>query len=61
MWLQQGYQLEFLGKSTFVPGLWMTSISFFVTNVWVLGVISSDIRRNGKATSGTPGQPVVDA
>ncbi|KAF2837019.1 glycosyltransferase family 50 protein [Patellaria atrata CBS 101060] len=42
-WLQQGYQLEFLGKSAFVPGLWTASITFFLVNVWILGIIINDI------------------
>lgn len=42
LWLQQGYQLEFLGKSTFVPGLWFSSLVFFAVNVLVLGVIVVD-------------------
>ncbi|OAA80997.1 Mannosyltransferase, DXD [Akanthomyces lecanii RCEF 1005] len=41
-WLQQGYELEFLGKSTFVPGLWLTSLGFFFVNCWILGIIISD-------------------
>lgn len=43
LWLQQGFQLEFLGQSTFVPGLWMSSLFFFLTNTWILGIIVSDI------------------
>jgi GPI mannosyltransferase 1 subunit M len=43
IWLQQGYQLEFLGRSTFVPGLWLSSLSFFAVNCWILGVIISDV------------------
>ncbi|KAK6376381.1 uncharacterized protein PV06_06065 [Exophiala oligosperma] len=43
-WLQQGYQLEFLGKSTFVPGLFAASLAFFIINCWILGVIVSDER-----------------
>jgi phosphatidylinositol glycan class M len=42
-WLQQGYQLEFLGKSTFVPGLWAASILFFLVNVGILGIIIRDV------------------
>ena len=43
LWLQQGYQLEFLGKSTFVPGLFVAGLSFFAVNCWILGVIVADI------------------
>jgi len=43
LWLQQGFQLEFLGKSTFVPGLWLSSLAFFLTNTWILGIIVTDI------------------
>lgn len=42
LWLQQGYKLEFLGESTFVPGLWLTSLAFFLVNCWILGVIIGD-------------------
>jgi phosphatidylinositol glycan class M len=45
-WLQQGFQLEFLGNSTFVPGLWISSILFFSTNAWILGIIVFDIGRS---------------
>ncbi|EFX02198.1 mannosyltransferase [Grosmannia clavigera kw1407] len=38
-WLQQGYELEFLGRSTFVPGLWLSSLAFFAINSWILGLI----------------------
>ncbi|KAJ6789620.1 hypothetical protein PWT90_10894 [Aphanocladium album] len=41
-WLQQGYELEFLGHSTFVPGLWLASLAFFLINCWILGIIISD-------------------
>ncbi|KAK4094446.1 glycosyltransferase family 50 [Purpureocillium lilacinum] len=41
-WLQQGYELEFLGKSTFFPGLWLSSLGFFLVNCWILGIIISD-------------------
>ncbi|KAK3391514.1 PIG-M-domain-containing protein [Sordaria brevicollis] len=42
LWLQQGFELEFLGRSTFLPGLWMASLGFFVVNCWILGVIVGD-------------------
>lgn len=64
MWLQQGFDLEFLGKSTFVPGLWMASQSFFLTNAWILGIIVSDIGGKAKAfptpqtTSPSPSEEV---
>ncbi|KAK3940017.1 GPI mannosyltransferase 1 [Diplogelasinospora grovesii] len=43
LWLQQGYELEFLGRSTFLPGLWLTSLGFFLVNCWILGIIISDV------------------
>lgn len=42
-WLQQGYELEFLGESTFVPGLWSSSLGFFLANCWILGVVVGDV------------------
>ncbi|KAH6847063.1 PIG-M-domain-containing protein [Chaetomium sp. MPI-CAGE-AT-0009] len=42
-WLQQGYQLEFLGESSFLPGLWVASLGFFLVNCWVLGVVIGDV------------------
>ncbi|KAF2770300.1 GPI mannosyltransferas-like protein 1 [Teratosphaeria nubilosa] len=44
VWLQQGYELEFLGESTFVPGLWLASSAFFLINCWILGIMVTDIR-----------------
>lgn len=44
LWLQQGYELEFLGNSTFAPGLWLASATFFGINCWILGLIVADVR-----------------
>lgn len=41
-WLQQGFMLEFLGQSTFFPGLWLSTLGFFLINCWILGIIISD-------------------
>ncbi|KAH6609401.1 gpi mannosyltransferase [Trichoderma cornu-damae] len=46
-WLQQGYQLEFLGISTFFPGMWLASLVFFLVNCWILGIIISDGAERG--------------
>lgn len=43
LWLQQGYNLEFLGLSTFVPGLWLSSLAFFAVNCFLLGIIIDDL------------------
>lgn len=49
-WLQQGFQLEFNGQSTFVPCLWLSSIVFFLFNVGILGVIIYDTRTRATGT-----------
>lgn len=56
MWLQQGFDLEFMGKSTFVPGLWVASLLFFSTNAWILGIIVQDIKRGGGRVSTEKGK-----
>lgn len=53
LWLQQGYQLEFLGHSTFVPGLFAASLIFFAINCWILGIVVED----AMTRSPSPWQP----
>ncbi|KAF2815204.1 uncharacterized protein BDZ99DRAFT_515945 [Mytilinidion resinicola] len=48
-WLHQGYRLEFLGISSFVPGLWASSVFFFLVNIWILGIIITDLGRTSKS------------
>lgn len=43
LWLYQGFRLEFHGLSTFVPGLFLASLIFFLVNVWILGIIVADV------------------
>ena len=43
LYLQRAYALEFLGQSTFVPELWLSSLFFFGVNVWILGIVIDDI------------------
>ena len=50
LWLHRAFLLEFHGQSTFVPNLWISSLLFFVVNIYILGVIVFDIgdyRRQG--------------
>lgn len=43
LWLQQAYELEFHGRSTFVPGLWGAGCVFFGVNAWILGLVVEDV------------------
>lgn len=43
LWLHQGFRLEFLGLSSFVPGLFLSSLFFFAVNCWILGILVQDI------------------
>ncbi|KAJ5109599.1 hypothetical protein N7532_002244 [Penicillium argentinense] len=47
LWLWQGFNLEFLGLSSFVPGLFLASLFFFAVNIWILGIIIQDGGLNG--------------
>lgn len=51
-WLSQGYNLEFLGLSTFLPGLWVSSLVFFLVNCWILGIIVGDFDGSHNANLG---------
>ena len=62
VWLRQAYLLEFLGVSTFVPGLWGAGLLFFGVNCWVLGVVVSDVldrNESGRGLSGKAVKPQV--
>ncbi|KAI4250067.1 MAG: hypothetical protein L6R40_000238 [Gallowayella cf. fulva] len=50
LWLHNAYRLEYLGLSTFVPGLFISALLFFAVNVWILGVMIEDIgsKREGR-------------
>jgi hypothetical protein len=69
LWLYQGFRLEFLGLSSFVPGLHVTSLAFFAVNIWLLGIIVTDLgcyvdrnmvsssAKESKVKSGVMGEP----
>lgn len=43
LWLHQGFRLEFLGTSSFMPGLFLAGLFFFVVNCWILGILVLDV------------------
>ncbi|KAI9834382.1 MAG: hypothetical protein M1819_002993 [Sarea resinae] len=43
LWLHQAYELEFLGRSTFVPGLYGAGVGFFVANLVILHLVVGDL------------------
>jgi GPI mannosyltransferase 1 subunit M len=51
IWLWQAYRLEMLGESTFVPGLWLSSLLFFAVNCWVLGIVVADTENDDQERS----------
>ncbi|OQV08996.1 hypothetical protein CLAIMM_13186 [Cladophialophora immunda] len=53
IWLQQGYQLEFLGRSSFVPGLFAASLAFFGINCWILGLVVGDVVDRSPSSTAT--------
>lgn len=38
LWIRKGYELEFMGISTFYPGLFFSTILFFLVNCWGIGL-----------------------
>ncbi|KAL9599171.1 MAG: hypothetical protein Q9219_004039 [cf. Caloplaca sp. 3 TL-2023] len=62
LWLHQAYRLEFLGLSTFVPGLFVSGLAFFAVNIWILGIMIEDIggRRRGNGARNAEAKKVVD-
>ena len=58
-WLQQGFQLEFNGSSTFVPGLWAAGLGFYIVNMFILGVVVDDVRAIRDAGVGEDGTEEV--
>ncbi|KAF7509704.1 GPI mannosyltransferase 1 [Endocarpon pusillum] len=54
VWLWQGYKLEMLGESSFVPGLWSSSLLFFAVNCWILGIVISDHGPGGHGLGPAP-------
>ncbi|OJD15852.1 hypothetical protein AJ78_03949 [Emergomyces pasteurianus Ep9510] len=57
LWLYQGFLLEFHGLSTFTPGLFLASLTFFSVNIWILGIIVADVG----SCSGSPPAPGTTA
>ncbi|KAK9380499.1 PIG-M-domain-containing protein [Kockiozyma suomiensis] len=43
LWLQQGFQLEYMNVSTFFPGIFAATLIFFLVNIWILGIAVEDI------------------
>lgn len=59
-WLGFGFQLEFLGRSTFVWGLFSASALFFSINCWLLGVVIGDSRQIVMASQARRSQHIRD-
>jgi phosphatidylinositol glycan class M len=57
LWLQQGYELEFLGRPTFAPGLWLAGLAFFLVNCWILGIVVEDIAGGSNETGAGAASP----
>lgn len=56
IWLHQAYALEFLGQSTFFPGLWAAGLAFFAVNCWILGIMVGDVGGMGRVEGEVGGE-----
>ncbi|ODQ80563.1 glycosyltransferase family 50 protein [Babjeviella inositovora NRRL Y-12698] len=56
LWLYNAYNLEFLGQSTFYPGLMFSSAFFFLVNIWMLGIFADDLCVTTQGSLGMKGK-----
>ena len=59
LYLHRAYALEFLGQSTFVSGLWLSSLLFFAVNIWILGIVIDDIGGKPSRTMTPDNKPTI--